>query len=113
MKQIFWVALLLCGCDSVSGVDVSARWTAMSVSSLEVTTTLGDGTPVSQILGDGQSIMTSPYRVLVKSPAGENVQVAITARTADQAVATGSLEVKPGTGQILQVTLDLLPTESP
>jgi len=109
MKLIFFSLFFCAGCSGVSGVDVAASWpSALMVDTLEVTTTVAGGTPLSELIG-GAGPMSTPYKVLVKSPSGEKVMVALTARAGDQPLAEGAIEVDPGARQVVEVTLDLQP----
>ncbi len=100
------------GCGGVSGIDVAARWSVQLVDTLEVTTTIGGGTPTSQLIGE-EGTMTSPHYILIKSPPDETIAVSVTARQGATPLAEGALAVRPRRGEILEVTLDLLPKELP
>ena len=100
------------GCGGVSGIDVAARWSVQLVDTLEVTTTIGGGTPTSQLIGE-EGTMTSPHYLLIKSPPDETIAVSVTARQGATPLAEGALAVRPRRGEILEVTLDLRPKELP
>jgi hypothetical protein len=115
MPRLVLLAALLLGfvpgCSRVTGLDVALRWTAIGVDVLEVETSLNGGTPTSQQIS-AESLgepLVSPHVVLIQSPPDDTLEVRVTARGGLDPLAQGALAVRPKDGQIVEVTLELLP----
>jgi hypothetical protein len=98
-------AVLGAGCGGDSGVVVLGSWSG-SADMLHLVTTLAGAQPSDQPL---QPPFTSPYKVLVHTPAGTAVQLRLEASHSGATFAVGEIGVTPGSNEILQVSLALEP----
>jgi hypothetical protein len=81
---------------------------------LEVTTSVGDDAPISEVISaNAGSSLVPPYRVLVLSPANERLSVQLTAQSSGVAIATGRIEVTPKERELPEITLELQPVADP
>lgn len=101
----------LAACDGVSGIHLAATWrTTSTIDALEVTTTVGDGVPVSEVIAASNgSQLVPPYRVLVQSPPNQRLSVQLTAQSAGVAIASGRVELTPKERDLPELTLELQP----
>jgi cysteine-rich repeat protein len=97
--------VLLTSCSGTSGVLVAASWqTALAVDELDVDSSVDGAAPQHEVIAGS---MSSPYRVLVKSPAERSIDLSLTVLAAGRALAQGHISVTPSSNEVLQVGLML------
>jgi cysteine-rich repeat protein len=97
-------------CSSPSGALIITSWPgSFPVDALAVETSVGGQAPMGEVLAppEGATTMTSPYRVLVHSPANQPLLVRITALAGTRTVAAGRMGVTPRSNEIVQTALEL------
>jgi hypothetical protein len=104
-------AVALSACDGVSGVWLAATWrTSVPVDALEVTTAVADGVPTSEVISSRAGTpLAAPYRLLVRSPANQELSVQLTAQSSGRAVARARIEVTPKERDVPEITVELQP----
>jgi cysteine-rich repeat protein len=107
MRALAVLPLCVLSCTSATGVLVAVGWDpSLSVDGLSASIAVGGGPATSMSVG---SQPRSPYRLMIDSPAGKSVDIAVSGLHGSQAVASGRITVTPAQGEVLQVGLALEP----
>ena len=95
---------------------VQTFWdSSLNVDSLEVQASLAGAMPTSQMVAppSGMQTMSSPYKLLLNSPADKSLDVTMLAHAGGRVVAQGRVSVTPSGNEWLQVGLHLESSAGP